>query len=449
MSEVVRQSIGSMLDLNLEDLGEHQVKNIARAVHVFRVRFATDEAGPKQPGPGAEERLAIPHKPSIAVLPFSNMSGDPDQEFFSDGITEDIITALSKIRWFFVIARNTTFSYKGQPVDVNQVAEELGVRYVLEGSVRRVGNEVRINTQLIDATTGGHLWAERYDRELNDIFALQDEITKNIVAELEVNLTEEEREPSRYTADLGAYDLFLRGREYQLLRTKEANSQAKQLFERAIELDPEFAAAHAELSSTLWELQKMKGLEQALFVAQKAVALDPSLALAHTRLGYMYVRNRQYEQGIAEAKRAIVLEPNFAEGYARLGEILNLSGKPEEGIGLIEKAMRLNPRYPGEYLYNLGQSYYLLGRDEEAIATLKRASTRNPKSKGPRRHLAVLYVEAGRMDEARAEVAELIKISSKESIEKQRLDCAYIPAALERFLGGLRKAGYPEKSGST
>ena len=228
-----------------------------------------------------------------------------------------------------------------------------------------------------------------------------------------------------------------------------ANLQAKQLFERAIELDPKFAAAYAELSSTLWELRKVSGLEQIFSVAQQAVDLDPSLPLAHTRLGYAYVRNRMYDQGIAEAKRAVVLDPNFAEGHARLGEILNLSGKPEEAILLIKQAMRLNPRYPGEYLYNLGQSYYLMGRDEEAIATLKRASARNPKSKGPRRHLAVLYSETGRMEEARAEVAELLKISSKESIERQIRDCAYIPAALERFLDGLRKAGYPEKSGST
>ena len=193
VSEVVRQSIGSNLALDLEDLGEHRVKNIARAVHVFRVRFASDEIGPEQPGAGAEARLAIPHKPSIAVLPFTNMSGDPDQEFFSDGITEDIITALSKIRWFFVIARSTTFTYKGQPVDVKQVAEELGVRYVLEGSVRKAGNHVRVTAQLIDAATGNHVWAESYDRDLSDIFALQDEMTQTIVGAIEPELGSVER----------------------------------------------------------------------------------------------------------------------------------------------------------------------------------------------------------------------------------------------------------------
>ncbi len=485
----VFNQVKGKLELNFEHLGDKEVKNIAEPISVYQVimdekadrlvtavrpsdsrrglRPALMAAGivlfaviggmswwqPWSPDvePASVEKMALPlpDKPSIAVLPFENMSNDPEQEYFSDGITEDIITDLSKVSGLFVVARNSTFTFKGKPVKVQQVAEELGVRYVLEGSVRKVEDQVRITAQLVDATTGGHLWAERYDRDLNDIFALQDEITKNIVAALKVKLTEDERMPRRYTADLGAYDLFLQGREYQLLKTKEGNSQAKQLFERAIELDPKFAAAHAELSSSLWELKKMKGLEQALIIAKKAVALDPSLPLAHTRLGYLYIRNRQYEQGIAEARRAIDLEPNFAEGHARLGEVLNLSGKPEESIGLIEKAMRLNPRYPGEYLYNLGQSYYLMGRDEEAIATLKRALTRNPKNKGPRRHLAVLYVRAGRMEEAHAEVAELLKLSSKESIEKQILDCAYVPALLEPWLNDLRKAGYPEKSGST
>ena len=479
------------VDLNFEHLGEKEVKNIAEPVSVYRVLI--DEAAaalitpvtaradrsrrvwslavaaavvlvvamggalwwqPWAPDvePASAERMALPlpDKPSIAVLAFDNMSDDSSQEYFADGIAEDIITDLSKISGLFVIARNSSFTYKGKPVKVRQVAEDLGVRYVLEGSVRRSGDRVRITAQLIDTSTGGHLWGERYDRELVDIFALQDEISEKVVTALKVRLTESEQEQvgHRYTDNVEAYDLYLRGREHQLRGTK-GYDQAKQLFEQAIELDPEFAAAYAELSFAHWEFLKVKGQEQAFEAAQKAVALDDSLPLAHTRLAWAYLRKRQHEQAIRQAKRAIELDPNFAEGYSILGEILNSAGRPEEGIGFVEKAMRLDPHYPASYLFRLGQSYYMMGQNQKAIVIFERARDRNPDDKPPHMHLIILYAEEGQMDKAQAEIESILALIPNESVELEEKICAYATGGpLERFLDGLRKAKLPEKSRS-
>jgi adenylate cyclase len=266
----------------------------------------------------------LPEKPSIAVLPFTNMSGDPEQEYFSDGMTEDLITDLSKLSGLFVIARNSVFTYKGKAVEVAEVSRKLGVRYLVEGSERKAGNRVRINAQLVDATTGGHLWAERYDRELQDIFALQDEVTQKIVLALKVKLTAEEQ--TRFcqapTSNLDAYDSFLRGQAYFWRLTREANIQARQLFEKAIELDPQYAGAYAVPSRTYfieWLLQWSQDpqvLAQGFALAQRAVVSNDSLPLAHTMLGIAYVLQKQHEQAIAEGERAITLDPNYADGYA-------------------------------------------------------------------------------------------------------------------------------------
>ena len=495
ISRSVYNQIKGKVELGFEDLGEQEVKNIPEPVRVFRVLIEPGAAGkvvgkakkpikswrwpavaagvvvlvavagvatwlrPWEPRvePASIARMAfpLPEKPSIAVLPFDNMSGDPEQEYFVDGITEDIITDLSKISGLFVVARNSTFTYKGKPVKVQQVAEELGVRYVLEGSVRKADNQVRITAQLVDATTGGHLWAERYDRDLKDIFALQDEITKNIVAGLEVKLTEEERVARRYTDNLEAYDLFLRGREYFVRGTEEAYAQARQMYEKAVELDPNFAGAYAELAYMHWWLRASDpggvpaALERALELAQKAVELDDSLPLAHARLGWIYLRLKQHDQAIAEAERAVALDPNSAEGLANLGFILNWAVRPEEGIDYIKKAMRLDPHYPVNYVFRLGQAYYLMKQNEQAIAIMKRAVTRNPDQDYTHRHLAVLYVEAGRDEEARAAVAESLRIKPKDTLEVVKQRCLYRqdPAVWERFLGGLRKAGFPESVG--
>jgi adenylate cyclase len=446
ISSMVHDQVEGKLDLGFEDMGEREVKNISRPVRAYRILIDDPVVRPI-------EAPMLPDKPSIAVLPFVNMSADPEQEYFSDGITEDLITDLSKISGLFVVARNAVFLYKGKAVKPVEVSRELGVRYVLEGSVRKAGDRVRISAQLIDPPTGYHLWAERYDRDLTDIFALQDEITEKIVKALEVKLTEGEQEQvaRRYTENLEAYDYFLRGRAYQVRATIEDNTREREMFERAIELDPSFAGAYAVLSHTHfrdWRNQWSEDpqtLERAFEAAQKAVALDDSLPLAHTYLAWAYVWKKQHEQAIAEAERAIALDPNFAEGYARLGNILNMAGRPEEGINMVKKAMRLDPHYPPTYLLFLGYGYYAMGQYEEAVAPLKRSVTRDPDFLSPHRTLAVIFSELGRKEEARAEVAEMLRISPGVSLEGERERLAFKDQAVsERYLEGLRKAGLPE-----
>ena len=493
--------VKNKLSIGFENIGPQEVKNIAEPVQTFRlipgpVSVAGTTATPVgrrrwripviaaavvvivaiagaiawwQPWapkvePGSAARMAhpLPDKPSIAVLPFANISGDKEQEYFSDGITNDIITELSKFSNLFVIASNSVFTYKGKPVKVNEVARDLGVRYVIEGSIQKAANRVRINAQLIDATTSRHIWADRYDRDLKDVFAVQDEITKSIVTALEVILTgdEQRRAARRYTYVLEAYDLFLRGRNHLfagretgafMRGTRPAHLQARELFEEAIRLDPKFAAAYAEKSITYFFNFIMplsrdpELLGPALEAAQRSVALDDSLPLAHARLSWVYLARRDHEQAIAEGRRAIALDPNDAENHAQLGNILNWAGKPEEAIGVIEKAMRLNPLYPFNYSFYLGHARFLLGQREEAIALMNRALTRAGTFLPLRLHLAVLYQEAGRQEEAKAEVTVALKTFAFASIEDTRQSSLYKGALLERYLEGLRKAGMPER----
>ncbi len=456
MSEVVRQSIGSMLDLNLEDLGEHQVKNIARAVHVFRVRFATDEAGPKQPGPGAEERLAIPHKPSIAVLPFSNMSGDPDQEFFSDGITEDIITALSKIRWFFVIARNTTFSYKGQPVDVKQVAEELGVRYVLEGSVRKAGTRVRLTAQLIDAATGNHVWAERYDRDLSDIFALQDEMTQTIVGAIEPELGSVERERARRKPpeSLDAWSCYQRGLWHLFRFTKVDNDEAEGLFQRAAELDPGFSGAFMGLATVgYWNVlfghaeSPEETLANAFTAARTAVSLDDKDAMAHWALGRVYTQMGESEAAFAELEKALAINPSFAHAYFSLGWAQILAWRMEEAIPHIDQALRLNPHDPSLWTFLIGRAIalLLLHRYAEAVEGARHALRQPTANFLTLATLVSALGHLGEIDDAHVALEQLYRLRPDFS---RTLVARLIRFRNEPeracFLNGLRKAGLPD-----
>jgi adenylate cyclase len=300
----------------------------------------------------SKQALALPSQPSIAVLPFVNLSGDPEQEYFSDGMTEDLTTSLARLSSFFVIARNSAFTYKGKAVKIDQVQRELGVQYVLEGSVRKAENQVRITAQLVDATTGNHLWAERYDRPLQAIFALQDEITQQIVTMLkeEVMMAEFARVRRTPLQNLTAYDAFIRGEDYVRRATKEANAQGRQMFEKAIDVDPNYARAYAALGATYWQewvlqwTQDPRSLERALELAQKAVLLDDSTPSAHRLLARLHLwKSRQHELAIAEVERAIALNPNDADSYVLLGNILTFAGRPEESIGFAEKAMRLHP----------------------------------------------------------------------------------------------------------
>jgi TolB-like protein/cytochrome c-type biogenesis protein CcmH/NrfG len=378
------------------------------------------------------------------------MSNDPSQDYFSDGLTEDLTSALSKISSLFVISRNSAFFYKGKAVKMPDLSKELGVQYVLEGSIRKAGDQVRITTQLIDATTDHHLWSEHYDRPLQDIFVLQDEVVQKIVTTLKLQLTLQEQGilVRKTTDNLEAYDYYLRGREHFNRLTKETNAQARQMFEKALELDPKYAEAYAFLGATYvreWVLQwsqDSQALEQAFALAQRAVAVDDSLAQAHARLGVVYLWKKQYDQAIAEEERAIALDSNFADAYTQLGEALKFAGRPEEALGLIEKAMRLNPHYPPVYLVFLGEAYRFTGRYEEAIAAYKKALTRNSNLLAAHLFLATIYSELGREEEARAEAAEVLKISPKYSLEGARQMWPYKDqAVLERHLAALRKAG--------
>ena len=394
--------------------------------------------------------LPLPDKPSIAVLPFSNMSGDPEQEYFSDGITEDLTSDLSQISSLFVIARNSAFTYKGKAVKVQEVSREMGVRYVLEGSVRKANEQVRITVQLIDATTGGHLWSERYDRPLTDIFALQDEIVQKIVTTLKIQLTLMEQGflVRKRTDNLEAYDYVLRGMAAWLRYTKEANAQARQMFEQAVALDPQYAEAYTGLGFTYW-LEwytqwnpDSQNLERTFELTQKAVALDDTIPTAHTVLGWVYLFKAQHEQAIAEMERTVSLAPNSADGYSSLGIVLAYAGRAGDGIELIEKAMRLDPRYPVQYESYLGHAYRIAGRYEEAIAAWKKVVSRIPNYFPAHIFLAATYSELGQNPEAQAAAAEVLRISPSFSVEAWAQRLPYKDStAVERFLTSLRQAG--------
>jgi TolB-like protein/cytochrome c-type biogenesis protein CcmH/NrfG len=391
----------------------------------------------------------LPDKPAIAVLPFINMSDDAAQEYFSDGITEDLITSLSKLSGLFVIARNSLFTYKGRAVKPEQVSRELGVHYVLEGSVRKAANHVRVTAQLIDAASSYHVWAERYDGELKEIFALQDSITEQIVAALAPKLKagEQWRSARQETDNVEAYDHLLRGVALFYEYKREPNAVARQMFDRAISLDPRYAKAYVWLSWAHfidWEFQWTPGpdaLDRSYDAARKAVMLDDSLALAHTVLGWNSLWKGQHDFAIAELERAVSLDPNSEWAFGFLAEALNFAGRPDEAIGFAKKAMRLDPNYPPWLAFHLAESYSLLRRYDEAIASLQDALRRNPDFSPARRWLAILYAELGYQKQAQAEVAEILRISPGASLDSWRGMPYKHKADLQRFIDGLRTAG--------
>jgi adenylate cyclase len=367
--------------------------------------------------PALVERMVfpLPNKPSIAVLPFTNMSDDVQQEYFADGMTDDLITDLSKISSLFVIARNSTFTYKGKSVKVGQVAEELGVRYVLEGSVRRVGNQVRINAQLIDATTGGHLWAERYDGSLQDIFALQDQVTRQIVTALKVSLTgEEEAQKAIHATDNAeAHDAFLQGWAYYKLGTPADFARAIPHFEEAIRLDSGYVRAHAALASLYWDVTSndwASELGMLSFEAEEGweehleLAMKPSNSLAHILRSRVLASLERYSEAAAEAEKAIALDNNDATAYAGLANALILAGRPVEGENLIRKAMRQDPYYPPSYLITLGQAQFEMKHYEAAAGTFERAVKRNVDNEISWIYLAATLAYLNRIDEADAAI---------------------------------------------
>jgi adenylate cyclase len=400
--------------------------------------------------------LPLPEKPSIAVLPFDNMSGDPEQEYFADGISEDLITALSKIRWFFVIARNSTFTYKGQAVEVTQVARELGVRYVIEGSVRKAGGRVRISAQLIDATTGRHVWAERYDRDLADIFELQDEMTQTIVGAVEPELGAAERErAARIPPDsLDAWETYQRGLWHLWNFTKDGNVNAQRVLRRAQELDPGFATAYAFESYSHY-LDAMLGfakvpresLATALTAAKQALALDDKDAVAYFALGRVYMLLGEHDSSVAELETALALNPSFAQAHHGLGFALVLSGRLEEAAEALDSAIRLSPRDPvmwGTLCFRSVACTLL--QQYEAAADWARKAILEPRAAGggywPYAALASALGNLGQAAEAREAVDEALR-------RKPELTLAYLettlltkqPDGLKAYLNGLRKAG--------
>jgi adenylate cyclase len=390
---------------------------------------------------------------SIAVLPFENMSGSAEQEYFSDGISEDIITDLSKISDLLVIARNSSFKFKGQSVDLRQVAGDLGVRYVLEGSVRRAGDQLRISAQLIDGSTGAHLWAERYDRPLDNVFAVQDDITRQIVQALHLELTQAERDRvmRRYTDDVQAYDDYLLARSLRADLTKERSQESRRLLEGAIARDPNFAAAYAELSwvhHQAWELgwSGVASRELALELAQKAVALDESLPEGHARLAWAHLWRRQYDDAIAEGRRAIAIDPNYADGYLLLSHILIYAGEAEEGVEIAIQGMPLDPDSMYHTLMHLADGQRLLGRNQEAIENFKRSFELRPDFIPGYVWLASICGNLGRQEEAEAAAAQVLLLNPEFSISGYGRKVPYRDeAVLEQFRAGLRAAGLPEE----
>jgi adenylate cyclase len=405
--------------------------------------------------PASEANMAfpLPDKPSIAVLPFDNMSGDPEQEYFSDGLTEDIITGLAKVPGLFVIARNSSFTYKGRPVKVQQVSEELGVRYVLEGSVRRAGGTVRITTQLIDALTGHHLWAEKYDRNLEDVFAVIDEITKESMTALQVNVTEGEyaRIFGKGTKNLEAYENVLRGANHHRAFNKDENLLAMSFFEKAIELDPNYSVAYAFLARTHHRSillgsssDRKKSMGQAFALVKKAIELDDTLGWAHSYLGWLLVVTRQYDTGLAEFELGISLAPSSAETVGWHGFALNYIGKRDEAIKTIEKALRLDPFPPPVVFLFLGVAYRDAERYDEAIETCGKIIPMEPDMIFARTCLASAYSLSGQDEKARAEAAEVLRINPKFNLKGVARMPYKNPIDLERMLSSLRNAGLPD-----
>ncbi len=454
MAASAYEQVCHKLDLAYHDMGEQKVKNIARPVRAYRV-----DPGTREPEAARRDAasLPLPEKPSIAVLAFANMSGDPEQEYFADGIAEDLITALSKVRWFFVIARNSTFTYKGQSVDVTKVARELGVRYVLEGSVRRAGNRIRITAQLVDATTGRHVWAERYDREIEDIFALQDEMTQTIVGAVEPELgaAERERVLGKPPRNLDAWETYQRSLWHMWRFTEEDNAEARRLFLRAHELDPNFATVYAHQSYAQyirvvmgWAEDPDACLAAGLTAAETALALDDKDAVAYFALGRVHMMLGEHDAAIAALETSLILNPSFAQAHHGLGFALALAGRLAEAIDNFHRAERLSPRDPLLWAFTITHALacILSHRYEDAV-DLARRTMRIPRASGywPHALLASALGNLDRLEEARAAAAAALG-------QKPDLSLSYLektlptkePGGLAPYLDGLRKAGLPE-----
>jgi adenylate cyclase len=494
ITPAIREALPIRLPFKLENLGERELKGFDEAVGIYRVSLNDGAAIPvPQQGPGrqlarkssvaslaivaltlvvfaflavtlvnrdqsksidsASLDQAMKQKPSIAVLPFNNLSGDPEQEYFADGISEDLTTDLSRISGLFVVARNSSFAYKGRSVDLRTVATELGVRYVLEGSVRRSGNQIRINAQLVDGRDGGHVWAERFDGSLADVFELQDEVNRRIVAALEVELTaaDMERFESVETTNIEAYDQLLRGIEEYNRFTAESVAHSRVFFERAIALDPDYARAYANIALThstevnfQWAADRQKSIRLGLEFAEKALALDASIPQIYLTRSILYLSQRQHSTALEAAQRTIEVHPNYADGQATLAFIQSYSGQFEAALESIGRARQINPQGTGVYLDVEGRTLFLLRRFEEAISVLEQALERNTGFDRIHLHMAATLAEFGRLEDAAWSIDEVLAISPETSLSREQEESLYQNESdIEFYLEALRKAGLP------
>jgi adenylate cyclase len=412
ISRSTHEQVVHKLPLNYEDMGNHKVKNVVTPIHVYKVLMELPSAVSqlsREP-----ESVAMP---SIAIMPFVNLSGDPEQEYFSNGITEEIITSLSKTPKMLVIDRGSTFTYKGKAMDLSQIGRELGVQYILTGSVRKAGDRVRVNAQLIHAGRGEHLWAERYDRELKDIFALQDEITLRITQALQVKITEGEqaRIYGKGTDNLDAYLKWLQGQDLLIRGGKEGNALARRMFEDAIRSDPNWAQPYVLLGWTYlmeslsgWSSSPESAFDEAINLGRKSLALDDSLPGPHGLMSQVYLYQRQHDKAIAEAQKAVALGPSLAFAFIWLGSALMYAGRSYEAINFLQKAIHLNPFPPAYWLRELGEAYRMTNRYEEAIAEFKRAVQADAHYLNSLVSLACTYSLMGRAKDAKAAAAEVL-----------------------------------------
>jgi len=496
ISMSVYNQIKKKLVLDYEDLGEHTVKNISEPIRVYRVPLERKAAAvrvaaakkaklkrwhwatlatvmlimivagalliqyyvlrpvPIEPASVEKMGFSLPEKPSIAVLPFNNLSGDPAQDYIADGISENIISALSKISEMFVIARNSTFTYKGKPVKAQQVSEELGVRYVMVGSVQKIGDRIRITAQLIDAIKGHHLWSEKYDRDIKDLFALQDEITLEIIRAMQVQLTEGEQASvtGKGTENLDAYLKANQAHEQFYRMNKDGSMKAKELAKEAIALDPNYAFPYATLANAhmldVWfkfSASSEESMRLAAQAVQKALALDDSDPRVYRALTNLYIMQRQYEKAIAAAERQLELSPSGARAYQSMGVALRFADRHSEAIPFAEQAIRLDPYPSATALRNLAGCYRNVGRYEEAITLFKKALQKNPDDIFSHINLAQTYIKLGREEEARAEAKEVIRINPKFSLAHYAKSVHGPDQASEdEYIEDLRKAGLPE-----
>jgi adenylate cyclase len=458
VSATAHEQVRRILPFTYTDLGAQVLKNIEEPIHAFAVAEAGHIPSPSGAAtrlaiPGASKPVAVPDKPSIAVLAFENMSGDPEQEYFSDGISEDIITDLSKISGLIVIARNSSFTYKGKAVDLRAVGRDLGVRCVLEGSVRRAGNRIRITAQLIDASNGGHLWAERFDRDLSDLFAVQDDVTSKIVNALKVTLSpaEKTRLGTGGTGNVEAYDYLLRGREFLLgeAKNRETFGQAIKFLTMAIERDPNYSQAYAGRGwaylfdyQNRWSSDSENGLGLAKRDVARAIELDPTEPLAHVAASMVAAYDADLDRSKSEADIALTLNPNCTEAYACLGQVCTFSGRPLEAIPMLERAMLLDPAYIQQYLHLLGLANVLAGRYEAAAVLLRQRILLVPGTDYSRAILASALGHLGEIDEARRVWRELKDINPQYSFSEHfRRQPFKNKDDVRRIAEGLAKAG--------